>query len=134
MSLEAQLAELNLNLQALTAAILGRAPKQGAVDPVADHLAVVEKKTTTKKPAAPAPDAGKPATETTGDSDASGAVNEDKPVEYSQVSAAVLRLMAKIGRDETAKWLPENLGVATAKALAPDQYADALAKLNAALA
>lgn len=120
MSLEAQLERLNENLEKLIPALLAGTGASETV--VADP---------TKKQETPAPAAEKPSSDTKEEPAASTAEPE---VDYKQVSAAVLRLMSKIGKDDTAAFLSSDLKVASARDLKPEQYRDALAKVNAKLA
>lgn len=144
MSLEAQLSELTKAIQANTDAILQLAQAGGkipapAAKPETEKAPAkksAEDKVSEKSPsaetAATASTAKVPATaaSSAGSSEAGGAT-----IDYNrQIKPGVLRLIAKLGRDDCEKWMQQALGVGSAKQLVPEQYAQALEAINAKIA
>lgn len=136
MSLEAQLAELNTNIKALTEAVSKR---QGAALPTlaaapSAESGVTDTKAGTAASGADAKEEKATAKKQEADAATPAQKEDDAPVDYKQVSAAVLRYLAATDKDRTSAFLKQVLKVDNAKQLKPEQYRDALAKINAKLA
>lgn len=127
MSIEALFLGLTAAVNNLTAAVReasGLAPGAAVPPPTVDAPIAAKPKAATKPKPAPEPIEPAAPVETAA---------EAKPVEYADVKKRVLGLLQAVGRDPALAFLKETWGVASAQDLKPEQYADAVEKLQAAI-